>query len=263
MTVMRFRRRLPPWPGGPAGASGPAGVVGTGTARARTARAGIPRIGAGEAGVVGEVRVGARGTRVAAAGETGMVGEAWIGVTPARSGARGAWVAAAGEAGVVGDLVVRAWPARAGRTKVGCGRCAVVSGAALRRGITTASPAVAKRTIAPPTTTALPVPAGPGVKCVAAPLPAGAEGRCDAGAVADRLTLGSRPNRTPGPDASAGSCRIQPGSIMRGFSSRLPSGWSRPLFNVKISRYRWVSPSVLAAIPYRATACPFLGCGTM
>src|SRR6266487_4707701 len=55
-------------------------------------------------------------------------------ISPARSGARGAWVAAAGEAGVVGDLVVRAWPARAGRTKVGCGRCGVVSGAALRLG---------------------------------------------------------------------------------------------------------------------------------
>ena len=74
--------------------------------------------------------------------------------------------------------------------------------------------------------------------------------------------VGSGPKCTPGPDASGGSRRIQPGWTEWGFSSRWPLGWSRPLFRLKISMNRLPLPSVAAAMLYRVGTDPWPGGGT-
>jgi len=67
---------------------------------------------------------------------------------------------------------------------------------------------------------------------------------------------------TPGPLASGGSLSTQPGSMMPGFSSRLPFGCNRPLLSLKISMNRSALPSVCAAISDRV-AGPRPADGTM
>src|ERR1022692_3549158 len=100
-----------------------------------------------------------------------------------------------------------------------------VAEARRRRLYLTARPAVVKTTSAPPNTIALAVRSHPNGECGAgAPAEPGLDGRCDADAVGDGAGPGSGAKRTPGPAASAGSWRIQPGSITRGFSSRSPFG---------------------------------------
>ena len=75
----------------------------------------------------------------------------------------------------------------------------------------------------------------------------GADGR----ALGDELGEGSRPKRTPGPCADGGNLSTQPGLRMFGFSSRPPSGCSRPLFILKISMNRLPVPSVCWEISMR------------
>jgi hypothetical protein len=92
-----------------------------------------------------------------------------------------------------------------------------------------------------------------------------AEPAGDAGAAGDAggaeaaggpVTAGNCPKWTPGPRASAGSCRIQPGSSTAGSVNRPPSGCGRPLFRSKISVNRLPSPSDRSAIWNRNSFCP-------
>ena len=55
----------------------------------------------------------------------------------------------------------------------------------------------------------------------------------------------------PGPWASRGMCSTQPGRIRLAMVSREPSGWIRPEFSSKISRYRRPSPRYFCAISHK------------
>ncbi|QDY08111.1 hypothetical protein FJK98_13885 [Micromonospora sp. HM134] len=59
---------------------------------------------------------------------------------------------------------------------------------------------------------------------------------------------GQRADADARPRASGGSASTQPGRSSAGSVNRPPSGWRRPRFSSKTSRYRLPSPRVVAAI---------------